>query len=289
MLAVGHRADLKFGIRNSFRRPCKVKGAKSKVRLEVFDFAEEAGGDVVNETANGNGLGYPGMSAEFLELVADIFVDVLESVEKSGGDGGGAGAILDAGAQVLLTGVHEAAVGVIDDHEFLGAEEMVGDEKGTERIVSDDASSIADDVRIAGFETEGTNGEARIHASKDGELALGTGSEAAEFVSARIEFVGNEDFVNNGHGGEQFSVERREGLNIRTLAGRRCPTGRLCTCGPFPLGEEGMLGGGCDKGVSWAEAAGDPRTRQARMGDETGSEGVKHADDELRRNPTKST
>ena len=71
------------------------------------------------------------MGAEFLQLVADIFIDVLEGVEESGSDGGGSGAILDAGAQAVLGGVHQSAIGVIDDHEFLGAEQMMRDDAGS--------------------------------------------------------------------------------------------------------------------------------------------------------------
>jgi hypothetical protein len=46
------------------------------------------------------------MGAELLQLVADIFFDVLEGVEESGSNSGRSGAILDSGAQVLLAGVH---------------------------------------------------------------------------------------------------------------------------------------------------------------------------------------
>ena len=65
------------------------------------------------------------MGAEFLQLVANIFIDVLEGVEEGRSDGGGSGAILDAGAQVLFGGVHQSAIGVIDDHEFLCAQQMM--------------------------------------------------------------------------------------------------------------------------------------------------------------------
>lgn len=93
-----------------------------EIKSEVFDFTEAAGSYVVDEAADGYGLRYPWMGAELLELVADVFVDVLEGEEERGSDGGGAGAVLDAGAEILLAGVHEAAVGVVDDHELLGAE-----------------------------------------------------------------------------------------------------------------------------------------------------------------------
>ena len=141
------------------------------------------------------------MGAELLELVADVFLNVLESVEEGGSDGGGAGAVLDARAEVLFAGLHEAAVGVVDDHEFFGAEQVVRDEQGAEGVVRDDTAGIADDVGVAGFEAEREDGQARVHAGEDGELALGTRGEAAEFVGLRVDFVGGEDFVDDGHGG----------------------------------------------------------------------------------------
>ena len=140
------------------------------------------------------------MGSEFLELVANIFVDVLESVEEGRGNGGSAGAILDTRAKVLLSGLHEAAIGVIDDHELLGSEEVVRDQEGAERIVGNDATGVADDVRVAGLEAECADREARIHASEDCELALGTRGEAAELVGAGVLLVGDEDFVDDGHG-----------------------------------------------------------------------------------------
>jgi len=174
-----------------------VKGCRES---EVGDFAEAAGGDVVDEAADGDGLRDPWVGAELLELVADVFVDVLEGEEEGGGDGSGAGAVLNASAEVLLAGVHEAAVGVVDDHELLGAEEVMRDQEGAEGIIGDDAAGVADDVGVTGFEAQGEDGKARVHASENGEFALGARGEAAEFMGARIEFVGNEDFVDDRHG-----------------------------------------------------------------------------------------
>src|SRR6266478_2979661 len=87
----------------------------------VLDFTEMAAGNVVDKAADGEGLGNPGMGAELLQLVADIFFDVLERVKEGGGDSLGPGAVLDSGAQILFGGVHQAAIGVVDDHEFVGA------------------------------------------------------------------------------------------------------------------------------------------------------------------------
>jgi hypothetical protein len=91
----------------------------------ILDFAEAATGDVVDEAAGGDTLGNPRMSPELLQLVANIFFDVLEGIEVSGSDSGRSGAILDSAAQVLLAGVHQSAIGVIDDHDFLGPQQIM--------------------------------------------------------------------------------------------------------------------------------------------------------------------
>src|SRR5437016_11806298 len=81
------------------------------------------------------------MRSQFLQLMLHVFFDVLESVEKGRRDGGGASAVLDARAQLLLGGVHQAAVGVVDDHEFLGFQQVVGDKQRAQGVVGDDARS----------------------------------------------------------------------------------------------------------------------------------------------------
>jgi len=50
------------------------------------------------------------MCAELLQLLADIFVDVLEGAEKGARNHGGAGAILNPGAQVLFARLHQSAI-----------------------------------------------------------------------------------------------------------------------------------------------------------------------------------
>ena len=124
---------------------------RRKKGSKVLDLAQEPRDNVVDEAAYGNFLGNPRMRAEFLQLMAHVFVDVLESIEKGWSDRGSARAILNAGAQLLLGRMHQAAVGVIDDHEFLSAQQMVRDNQGPQRVVGNDAPRIADDVRVAGL------------------------------------------------------------------------------------------------------------------------------------------
>jgi len=91
----------------------------------VFYFAETAISNVVHESSDSNGLRNPRMRAEFLQLVADIFFDVSECVEEGGGHSSRSCAILNFRVQVLLGSLHQPAIGVIDDHDFLGAQQIV--------------------------------------------------------------------------------------------------------------------------------------------------------------------
>src|SRR5258708_2645296 len=178
-------------------------------RSGVLDFPQMAASDVVDEAADGDGLGNPRMGAELLQLVADIFFDVLEGVEEGGSNGGGSGAILDSGAQVLLGGEHQSAIGVIDDHDFLGAQEVVRYDQGAQGVFRHDAAGIADDVRISRFQAQGANGKPGIHTGQDGELALGARGQFAQFMGARVNFVGSEDLVNDAHGQNSLAKPKR--------------------------------------------------------------------------------
>src|SRR6266550_4412793 len=162
-------------------------------RSGVLDFAEMAAGDVVDEAADGDGLGNPGMCAELLQLVADIFVDVLEGVEEGRSHRGGPGAVLDSGAQILFGGVHQSAIGVIDDHDFLSAEEIVRHDQGAQSVFRHDTARVADNMSVSRFQTQGANRKAGIHTGQDGELALGARSQFAQFMGAGVREKGGRD------------------------------------------------------------------------------------------------
>src|SRR5713226_6237567 len=177
----------------------------------VLDFSEMAAGNVVDKAADGQGLGNPGVGAELLQLVADIFFDVLERVEEGGGDSLGPGAVLDSGAQILFGGVHQAAIGVVDDHEFLGAQQVMRHDQETNSVVRDDAAGVADDVGIALFQAQGANRKTGVHTGQDRELALRARSQFAEFVGARVDFVGGENLVDDAHGEKSLTKRKKVG------------------------------------------------------------------------------
>src|SRR5581483_353890 len=104
----------------------------------LHDFAETATGNVIDEAADGNCFGNPWMGPKLLQLMLDIFFDVLEGVEECGRNCCRPSAIVDSATQVVLTRVHQSAIRVIDDHEFLGAQEIVRCEQGAQSVVGND-------------------------------------------------------------------------------------------------------------------------------------------------------
>ena len=71
--------------------------------------------------------------------------------------------------------MHQAAIAVIHGHEFLGAEEITGDDEGAKAILRDDSAGVADEVGIVGFESEGADGEASVGNRRTANLSSGRG------------------------------------------------------------------------------------------------------------------
>ena len=140
------------------------------------------------------------MGAKFLQLVANIFIDVLERVKKRWHDSRSARAILNSVAQILFRSVHQPAIGVVDDHELPGVQQIMRYNQGTQAVFSDNAAGISNDMGIAVFQAESESREPRIHTSQHGEVTFGARREPAQFVRTGIEFVCCEDFVDYAHG-----------------------------------------------------------------------------------------
>ena len=196
-----------------YRRPLS-RPASHGVRRRtsgVFDFTETPADNVVDEAANRNTLRNPWMRAQLLELVLYIFFDILERIEERWSDSGRSGAVLDSSAQILLAGEHQSAIGVIDDHNFLGAQQVVRDHQRAQSVFRNDASGIANDVSVSGAQPKCANRKPSIHAGQDGKAALGARGEFAQFVCARINFVCGEHLVDNAHGPIVYRSQIRGG------------------------------------------------------------------------------
>ena len=49
----------------------------------------------------------------------------------------------------LLVKIQQAAVGVMDDHDLLRSQVVMGDQEGAKDVFGDDASGVAEDMGIA--------------------------------------------------------------------------------------------------------------------------------------------
>jgi len=176
--------------------------------LAAAHFTQLSAGHIIDKTAHGDLLGNPGVRAKLLQLMTDIFVDVLKGVKERGRDGCSPSAVLDSVAQILLRGVHEATIGVVDDHEFPGVEQVMRNDKGAQSVFGDDAAGVSNYVGVASFQTQRTNGKTRVHASQNGKMTLWARREPPQFVRTRVEFVGLENFVDYAHG--RFILANRE-------------------------------------------------------------------------------
>ncbi len=156
------------------------------------DFAKLSAGHIIDKSAHGDFLGNPRVGAKLLQLMTDIFVDVLKSVEKRGRDGCSSSAILDSVAQILFGGVHQAAIGVVDDHELPGVQQVMRYDEGAQSVFGDDAAGISNDVGVARFQTERANRQASIHTGEDGEMTLGARRETAAIrgCGSRVRWLG---------------------------------------------------------------------------------------------------
>ena len=154
------------------------------------DFGEFAGFDVVDEAADRD-VGDEGMMLDAGDLAADVALEILERMEVIGRDGRETGFFFQFVEELVVGESDHAAIGVIDDDELLGAEQVMRDDQRAERVFGGDASGVADDVGVAGFEAEELfDGEARVHAGEDGEFAGRGHGEAAEIEFGCVFFIG---------------------------------------------------------------------------------------------------
>ncbi len=100
---------------------------------------------------------------------AGAFADIFEAF---GREGCGFEAVGKEAADDFVGEELHAAVGVVDDEEFFGAEELVADDQRADGVVAGAAAGVANDVSVA-FGEAGVFGgvKAGVHAGEDGEAA----------------------------------------------------------------------------------------------------------------------
>ena len=127
-----------------------------------------------------------------------------------------AGVRLQGGAQLLVGEGEHAAAGVVDEDDLLGAQQVLADRQGADRVLGDQSAGVADDVRLTRGEPQGREDvHARVHAGHDGDLLLPLGRQAApgENLGA-VGGVAGDKSLGDGHGSSVSSSRRRAGPPI---------------------------------------------------------------------------
>src|SRR5581483_5552439 len=131
-------------------------------------FAQRPRGHVVHEPPHRDLARHPGVRTQLLELLPHVVLHVAKGVEVQRGDRGGLPLPPQPGHQLLVAEREHAAVGVIDDHPLLGAEQVVRDEERADDILRHDTAGIADHVGVARLEAERLlDREPGVHAGDD--------------------------------------------------------------------------------------------------------------------------
>ncbi len=131
------------------------------------------------------------MRSNSMHLLAHIRLQVIEAVKMGRLAGNGSHLLCQTLAKFVLLHFQQAAICVVDDNEFLRVEQVVGDDQRPQRIFGGDATSVADHVGVARFQTETIlKRDTAIHAGQDGNLPLWAVGKLAEVEVARENFVG---------------------------------------------------------------------------------------------------
>ena len=145
------------------------------------------------------------MVVQLLQLLPHILFDILKGEKECGSNGRRPRPILDSRPQVLLAGLHQAAIGVIDDHKFLGVEQVVRYQQRAQAIVGHNAAGVADNVRVPGRQPQCADRKACVHTSKDGQLPRRPRRKPPQLMRPRVNLVRFQNFINHTHGRDSLA------------------------------------------------------------------------------------
>jgi hypothetical protein len=152
---------------------------------------------VVDETGDWDVFGDKGRGLSDGHVFVDALVDIGER-EKVDAGGSFAGIRAEIFLQFVLEVVvgegQHAAIGVMNDDDFAGTEQLVRNRQRSQRI-GGTAASIANDVCVTFRESERfCRIDPRIHANEHGNLAARRHRQVALVEVSGILFVGGEEF-----------------------------------------------------------------------------------------------
>src|SRR5438477_2337888 len=120
------------------------------------------------------------------DLPAEIGLEVAER-EEAKAPGVRSGAFGDLAADRLILEREHSAAGVLDDREFVRAEQMGRNHEGADRVVGGEPACVPNDVRVAGADADDLlDGEARVHAGDDRPAPGRRQSERAAIEARRV-------------------------------------------------------------------------------------------------------
>src|SRR5208337_3372603 len=109
---------------------------------------------VVDKSTDGYILWNPRVRLDALDLAAHVAGQIAEGMKVTRSECRGPPFAFQPFEQIGVLERLHPAVGVIDDHELLGAQQVVRNQQRTHRILSDDSAGVADDMSVAGLEPE---------------------------------------------------------------------------------------------------------------------------------------
>ena len=168
--------------------------------LDGVDLHQAAGGQVQDEAAHGIGAGDERRGLDAGDRLAHAVGQVGEGPRRPGRPR--AGLSLQGGAQLLVGEGEHAAAGVVDEEDLLGAQQVLADRQGADRVLGDQAAGVADDVRLARGEPQGREDvHARVHAGHDRDLLRPLGRQAAPGENlGGVGGVAGDKSLGDGHG-----------------------------------------------------------------------------------------
>ena len=94
------------------------------------------------------------MRLHTFHLQADVGFEVIEAMEELRFVGGSSHLFRQARLQFVFAHFQQAAVGVVDDDELLGVEQVMRDDQRAQSVVGSDAAGVANHVRVAGMQAQ---------------------------------------------------------------------------------------------------------------------------------------
>ncbi len=130
------------------------------------------------------------------DLLTEVFFEIIEGMKVGGCTERGSHFLGELFLEFVLAHFEQAAIGVIDDDELLGIEEVMGNYQRAQRVFGGDTAGIADHVRVSGTQTKTALEEnSGVHTGQHGDAAARLNREVSEVEVFNKFLVGFEQFV----------------------------------------------------------------------------------------------